>query len=401
MATPSEPLATQEQVSKATWLYNLAIAYVGIVAAQAALTGAPSAAVSSAASGGYYLTQAVARAFYMLMRAAYLGSTVAILPGRKAGDSTTMKELYEDFEAKAMLAIPESKREAVRSILTSSSFDSAKARSEFIPDPEDDATSLEKASSDLSDGVDLEAQWTLDEIEEMTNDPSAGSIDSWDDRVKILVEAIDGALAHDEELQKQLDEELRLLAERQAADDKAYREALTKEEARAKREADLDPATREAARKRRLVRESKLERARRRSTAGEALKAALHGARAEIQSLSSKDKGAMGFARVPHSSTPCGWCLMLASRGWMLYTSRATASAAWHENCMCSVEPVFTADQFFKSQEFLKNRTLYRLWEKHGDTYEGKLSNWRSVLREEFKTKSLDGLVQEGVRKYT
>lgn len=44
------------------------------------------------------------------------------------------------------------------------------------------------------------------------------------------------------------------------------------------------------------------------------------------------------FARVPQRPDPCGWCVMLASRGFD-YLSEESAAAANHHNCTCLVVP--------------------------------------------------------------
>ena len=49
-------------------------------------------------------------------------------------------------------------------------------------------------------------------------------------------------------------------------------------------------------------------------------------------------RGGMRFARVPTGRETCGWCYMLASRGFG-YTSAQAASAGSHEGCDCLVVP--------------------------------------------------------------
>src|SRR5699024_1934271 len=96
------------------------------------------------------------------------------------------------------------------------------------------------------------------------------------------------------------------------------------------------------------------------------MKAAQSGARDTINTLANRDPRAIGWVRVPHHPTPCGWCLMLASRGIILYRAAASARSAWHENCHCTAEPVFSRDHYFTSPLFAKNRALYFLWQEHG-----------------------------------
>src|SRR5699024_2793259 len=82
------------------------------------------------------------------------------------------------------------------------------------------------------------------------------------------------------------------------------------------------------------------------------------GARDTMNTLARTDGRAIGWVRVPHHHSPCGWCLMLASRGIILYRSAAAARAAWLENCHCTAEPVFSRDHYFNSPQFARIRAL-------------------------------------------
>lgn len=56
-----------------------------------------------------------------------------------------------------------------------------------------------------------------------------------------------------------------------------------------------------------------------------------------------QDPARPGWARVPRGPSTCGWCLMLASRGWA-YTRGAKAAAASHRGCDCQIVPKFGKD---------------------------------------------------------
>jgi hypothetical protein len=87
---------------------------------------------------------------------------------------------------------------------------------------------------------------------------------------------------------------------------------------------------------------------------GAASRHALNGGREVVMSAHEHDHLALGFARLT-GPKPCAFCVMLASRGPVLYTSRAAALRTttrskrgeghdYHDNCMCTAEPVFFRD---------------------------------------------------------
>jgi len=64
--------------------------------------------------------------------------------------------------------------------------------------------------------------------------------------------------------------------------------------------------------------------------------------RRQMLSAVALDREAKGWARIPNAGA-CSFCLMLALRAGAgyLYTSKRAANFRAHENCRCSVEPVF------------------------------------------------------------
>lgn len=61
---------------------------------------------------------------------------------------------------------------------------------------------------------------------------------------------------------------------------------------------------------------------------------------AQASIVANCEREEVRWARVPYSSKPCDWCLMLASRGFA-YKSARTAAAGWHKGCQCAVVPDF------------------------------------------------------------
>ncbi len=68
------------------------------------------------------------------------------------------------------------------------------------------------------------------------------------------------------------------------------------------------------------------------------------GANTTMHVLTRHDEAKLGrkvrFARVPTGPTTCGWCLMLASRGFVYYTAeRAGEANKYHRHCDCRIIP--------------------------------------------------------------
>lgn len=93
---------------------------------------------------------------------------------------------------------------------------------------------------------------------------------------------------------------------------------------------------------------------------------AMSGARSKVWDLASQDKRVLGYIRVSLTGTPCHFCAMLISRG-PVYSSAEKArfdeGDLYHDNCKCSVEPVFSAEQY-QSDLYALNREYSDLWPK-------------------------------------
>lgn len=112
----------------------------------------------------------------------------------------------------------------------------------------------------------------------------------------------------------------------------------------------------------------------------------LNGGRGALWLAHSKDKSALGWARVSRTGTPCGWCAMLISRG-AVYRSKASAEYAdgdkYHDNCHCYAVPIFSRQQFDGSALFELNRRYAEEWPRVTRGYGGKdaLRVWRAHIR--------------------
>lgn len=92
-----------------------------------------------------------------------------------------------------------------------------------------------------------------------------------------------------------------------------------------------------------------------------------NGGRDAISETAANDRNVLGWARVPESGHPCGFCVMLASRSGLklpLYKSAGTArfkdgGGLYHDGCDCHPVPVYT----FKSWPGkAANDAAARLW---------------------------------------
>lgn len=93
---------------------------------------------------------------------------------------------------------------------------------------------------------------------------------------------------------------------------------------------------------------------------------AMNGARSKVWDLADRDKRVLGYIRVSLTGTPCDFCAMLISRG-PVYSSAEKArfdeGDLYHDNCKCSVEPVFSQGQY-ESDLYALNREYSELWPK-------------------------------------
>lgn len=338
-----EPRVPERKMAEARTLWEIALIYIALGAAARALlsSGAP----QQIGAAGYRAAALLARAYYRLIRAVWTGFTIEGR-GDGSGEQTSILALYQDFETLAFAAIPASKHADTRRRMSMAAFGDDTALDGLVPDAGDlpvDRFPTEDVVADAIESEDFDADET----------PAEG----WPDVRDIIVEAVedfeeavreDDATAADalRELDKRLAEARKVERQREQA---AARSARKGSSRRGQEQT--------AARRRSMARAER---------AAATMKAAQSGARDTINTLANRDRRALGFVRVPHHPTPCGWCLMLASRGIILYKSAAAARSAWHENCHCTAEPVFSRDHYFNSPQFAKNRALYFLWQEHG-----------------------------------
>lgn len=114
----------------------------------------------------------------------------------------------------------------------------------------------------------------------------------------------------------------------------------------------------------------------------------MNGSRSSLWTLAERDRRAIGYIRVSRTGTPCGWCAMLISRGPVYKSQRSAQYAdgdAYHDNCHCYAEPVFTTDQFASSSRYALNRQYQELWPTVTKGLSGKaaLSAWRRFIRQQ------------------
>lgn len=112
----------------------------------------------------------------------------------------------------------------------------------------------------------------------------------------------------------------------------------------------------------------------------------LNAGRSRLWEMQRRDPAVIGYARVSKTGTPCGWCAMLISRGFV-YKSASSAKYGedgdlYHDNCKCVAVPIYSKAQWSDSQ-FDLNREYGELWPKvtRGLTGEEAVSAWRKFIR--------------------
>lgn len=123
---------------------------------------------------------------------------------------------------------------------------------------------------------------------------------------------------------------------------------------------------------------------------------ALAGARDTVSAVTNADPKVIGYVRVSSTGTPCGWCAMLISRG-AVYRSKSSASVVtnrgrgrrvegqtFHDNCKCTVEPLYETEQYDEDDRFDLNRELQAEWPRRTGGSSGKaaLTKWRRYIRQ-------------------
>lgn len=352
-------MATQAQIEEAqqaSVAFQIAMTALGIEAfaeATEAWQSVPPTRTTAAAT--QWLARAVkalltrnrmardlAFSFYRLHRALMTGTTIQV-PGKEDA-SATLGDLREDFRTAVEEFVPEGVLDYTPRQQTAGS-----------------ATDLRETGA-LSEGFDKEqATKAIESVKAVHKDDAKkikaekipGLTAEWVKSLEASVEEeakVDLLALGPKNLDRKLDKEIR--------DDEPVSLADKKRE-KAHREAGM----RQAAATERM---------------------AMNGARSTLHEVGKADKRAKGFVRVSRTGTPCGFCAMLISRGFVLYTSRAAAEMdangdEYHDNCHCYALPVYSKAHYDSAPEFALNREYHVLWPKVTEGYGGKdaLNAWR------------------------
>lgn len=141
--------------------------------------------------------------------------------------------------------------------------------------------------------------------------------------------------------------------------------------------------------------------------AAAAARIAMNGGRSTLWVVGSQDQRVVGWARVSRTGTPCGFCAMLLSRGFVtrdgkasggLYLTEASAGGGYeegdlfHDNCQCYAEQIFDSAQYKNDPRFDLNREYAELWPTVTDGYGGRdaLNVWRRFIRKRNKELALE-----------
>lgn len=339
-----EPLIPASKLDEARALWEISLLYIALSAAARTISGG-TAVAGPAAAGGFRASQLLAQAYYRLIRAAWTGHTVAYR-GDAPGSRTSFRELYSDFETLAYRAIPGSRLEDTRRRVRVAGSNYEDALRGLFDEHEADLSTDDERYSDDPDLIEAGKEFTPADGDDYAADLTQDR--DWSDEEDILVEAIDDADRMLDQLEEAERAELAALQERLAEVDQY--------------EAKIAKRIEAEERKARLRRQAAKDRGKR---AGAAMKAAQQGARTAVATIAAHDERAMGWVSVPRGDQPCYWCMMLASRGLMLYKSDMGATSysdLWHDNCKCVTEPVFSRDHYFTSDTFARNRLAYNIW---------------------------------------
>lgn len=377
-----EALVPESKLAEARALWEIASLYIALAAAARTISGGSQSA-GSAAAGGYRASKLLAEAYYRLLRATWTGYTLSG-QGREAGDTTSLRVLYSEFEERAYRAIPKSRHADTRERVRRAGANYEDALRGLLEEHEVDLDSDDERYSDDPDLV--EANEELDPEDDGDEDSPLTEDRDWSDDEDIEVEDLEDPKRLLKEIEDAEAEELKKLKERVRAVDAYEREQAKlakKRQMAARRQAAKDRGKR----------------------AGAAMKAAQQGGRTQIATIAAFDKRAVGWVSVPRGDKPCYWCMMLASRGLMLYRSdmgARTYSDLWHDNCKCVTEPVFSRDHYFTSPTFERNRMAYKLWDDFTNKRKKRIDMkaWRSYFDTAYrKGKKFSDLHRENARK--
>ncbi|WP_327431424.1 VG15 protein [Streptomyces sp. NBC_01236] len=294
----------------------------------------------------------LARAYYRLARALQTGTTVAD-PYHPEPTYITLTDLRREFAALAGAYTPPS--EPADEAATGESGEASSAQVvEDTPESDDqgqapgDDSGAATDDEDQGDGQDDEPDWE-----------------------RVLVEELEGLREEEERIERQAEEELRLVLEALGPTNLDRRMSVE--------DSDPDEAHRQAGAQQ----------------AAAASRVSMNGARSANWTHMTRDRRALGYVRLSRTGTPCGWCAMLISRG-SVYKSRESATFndgdKYHDNCHCYAMPVWNRDQYQSSELTALSRQYEALWPEvtKGHTGKDAVSVWRRFIRKQQRAAALE-----------
>ncbi|WP_245938825.1 VG15 protein [Actinacidiphila glaucinigra] len=229
-------------------------------------------------------------------------------------------------------------------------------------DPEDDDQG--QAPGDGSGPVDDEDEDQDDDSGRVDDEDQDQDDEDDEDWERILVEELKGLREEEERIEREAEEELRIVLE--ALGPRNLDQKLTVEDA------DPDDSHRQAGARQ----------------AAAASRVAMNGARSSNWTHMTRDRRALGYVRLSRTGTPCGWCAVLISRG-PVYKSRESAlfkdGDKYHDNCNCYAMPIWNRDQYQSSELTALSRQYMALWPEvtKGKSGKAAVSVWRRFIRQQ------------------
>ena len=119
---------------------------------------------------------------------------------------------------------------------------------------------------------------------------------------------------------------------------------------------------------------------------------AMNGGRHTVANVAKVDDRAIGWVRVHnpvHGDTPCYFCAMLLSRQVFYKSSKAAQHKgtdqdpydnAYHTNCHCSAEPVYSAEHYDTDDRFKMNRLMWKEYQNWRDGHS--TQTWRQYMEQ-------------------
>lgn len=311
----------------------------------------------------------LALAYYRYQRALMTGTTIAI-PGAENPPYMTLPELKREFDF--FLNPPEAVQEAADVAVLRREIPSWARNTQAVSRRSD------RPSEPPSESV------VDDTLDDEDDEAEADELD------RILLEEIEDLEADLKELDEQIEAEIEA-ALKALGPTNMDRKMDEIPEDTEDLDADRETAHEEAGRRQ----------------AATAAREVMNGARGTVHFIGSRDKRVIGFVRVSRTGTPCGFCAMLISRGFVpkspsssLYlSSQGTGQKAdgtivtygdldlYHDNCQCYAVPVYARAEL-SGEIFDLNRKYAELWPIVTKGYGGKeaIKRWRRYIRQEAKS---------------